>query len=442
MPSAKRCNKENVTPKKVVRAAFERLGLEVTLSAGSNLVFCASRAPGDLIMRNFGTFERLEQRQLLASGATVEVFRVDDDGSDFFAADFTSIQDAVDAADENDIVLVAPGTYEESVVVGSDKPGLKLYSQRPHKAVIVAPATETEATVKVHANDVQLRGFTIHGTPGIVAAVFVGDTDADGASALIRRNHIAVRDGTPLTGDQRGIAILVGDSSVIAGDTVGSATIRDNQIDDFQKAGVVINGPGSEGAVIRNTIVGTPAVQGQAAQVGIQVGQGSDGEVRHNIIRDLRFEPDPAATQFGATGILIFSAGDVAVSHNRISGGDGVANTNTGILVLSSDDVWVAHNRIDDVDVGIYVVTSSGTTISRNQIYRSELGIVIQDSDHAFVEHNRMYDSNSFDIALLSVLDSDLLYNRSFKDTDPDFFDDAGPGVNNWVGNKGELVYS
>jgi len=48
---------------------------------------------------------------LLSTSAVADVWHVDDDDADFPGADFNTIQDAVDAADDGDTILVYPGTY-------------------------------------------------------------------------------------------------------------------------------------------------------------------------------------------------------------------------------------------------------------------------------------------------------------------------------------------
>ena len=92
---------------------------------------------------------------------------VDDDRADRPGAQFTSIQDAVDAADENDRILVYPGTYTEQVVIsGSDKDGLSIRSVRRWQAEVVAPDELTGAPAIIRVSDadrVTVDGFLIEG---------------------------------------------------------------------------------------------------------------------------------------------------------------------------------------------------------------------------------------------------------------------------------------
>ena len=74
-------------------------------------------------------------------------------------------------------------------------------------------------------------------------------------SATIYGNHITrVRDANPaLHGCQDGIAVLIGRQ---AEDQVGNALLRNNQIDLYQKGGVVVDNAGSYAWVTQNQITG------------------------------------------------------------------------------------------------------------------------------------------------------------------------------------------
>jgi hypothetical protein len=88
----------------------------------------------------------------------------------------------------------------------------------------------------------------------------------DGASASITRDAVTdIRDVSPsLYGCQFGVAILVGReywptsdfSSTPVVDFVGTATISRTAVSGYQKAGIVVDGPGSSASVSDNTVTG------------------------------------------------------------------------------------------------------------------------------------------------------------------------------------------
>jgi nitrous oxidase accessory protein NosD len=362
--------------------------------------------------------EHLERREVL-SGAT---WLVDDDGQQFPAAQFSSIQDAVDAASAGDRVVVAAGTYVETVTIGADKNGVRLQSEDRHAAVIKAPAGAKLAVHVDGANEVAIQGFTIYGATSVVAAVYVGGEDADGGSADISHNHVAVRDGTALTGAQTGLAILVGKVSALPDYPLGAAaaTIHHNLVDNYQKGGVVVNGPAASAEIAHNQVVGTPATYtlGQAAQNGIQVSGGADASIHHNVVADNAYTPNPTGTQWAASGILVSGAGHVVIAHNVVTGGDSTGDNN----------------------VGIYVYATNGVQLSQNTVQGNDWGILLYDVENARVEQNNIQDSDVVGLALYEVLNSDLRSNRG-RGNAFDFLDDADEGVNNWSKNKGELFY-
>lgn len=362
-------------------------------------------------------FQQLESRRVLSAVSPVDTLFVDDDfvSDDPVAGEYDTIQEAVDAANKNDRIMVAEGTYNEAVKIDDTKDGLELRSRKPLEAVIEAPDDTEVATVHIDsANDVQLVGFTIHGTPGIEAAVFVGG--GDGGSVDILKNHIAVRDGTLLTGAQDGLGVLVGQSSALPGGTA-TATISNNLIDNYQKGGIVVNGAGSSAEITHNEVVGTPSVQGQAAQNGIQVSGGADAIISHNVVANNSYTPDPTAIQWAATGILAFQAGDVEISHNTVSGSEGAQDNNVGIYVYGTDDVEVSHNKLRDNDYGI----------------------ILFGLEDALVEHNDIQDSDLYGILAYDVANSDFLHNRAKNSGISDFADFYGDN-NNWFKNKGDLA--
>jgi hypothetical protein len=251
---------------------------------------------------------------------------------------YNSIQVAVLASAPGDTVLVCPGTYEEQVKVPAGKNDLTIRSKVAWAAIIKAPpvmvATDDGFTiVEVSSStNVSILGFTITG-PGPIGCgslhygVFVGG----GGSANIVGNHItAIRDqydlsrgSTELSGCQNGVAVRVGRNFT---GQVGRANVVGNLLDDYQKGGVVIDGPGSFGFVSSNQVVGFGPAK-IIAQNGIQVSRKAVATVDRNNVRLHQFAPfppNPVLAAVPSEGILLFGASTpgTVISNNRVTDND------------------------------------------------------------------------------------------------------------------------
>jgi hypothetical protein len=268
--------------------------------------------------------------------------------SDCPNATSNSIQLAVLTAAPGDTVLVCPGTYQEQVRVPA-KTNVTIRSKVPLAAIIKAPPVMTplidgsSSIVEITAAsaNVSLLQFVITG-PGAAVGCGSGLTYGvyvnGGSSANIVGNHItAIRHPyetytdpatnvvtTELSGCQSGVAVRVGRN---ASAQVGRANILNNLIDDYQKGGVVIDGPGSYGLVRGNQIIGFGPSK-TIAQNGIQVSRKAVATVDQNIVRRNQYAPSialgPDAALVSSEGILLYGAstpGSV-ISNNRVTNND------------------------------------------------------------------------------------------------------------------------
>jgi hypothetical protein len=304
------------------------------------------------------------------AGDGPNMFIVDDDLAQCPNAQFTTIQAAVDVAGGGQ-VKVCPGTYDEQVqIVGHVHDGLRLFSEQPLQAVIKYPLVETKQPRSVvwvkDADDVDIQHFTISGpftVPGCNNERHTGVRIGDDASATIYGNHITeIRNSVPaLRGCQDGIAVQVGRRSEFQ---AGSAIIRNNLIDLYQKGGVLVDGPGSYALVTQNQILGDLALTSLIAQNGVQVGRESSADVDHNIVRD-NFYFNVANPNDSASGILLFETdAHVSVDHNDLSNnGIGIAIFEDSIgLLISHNNVTGSHDNGIEAFVG-----SAANTISYNK---------------------------------------------------------------------------
>lgn len=99
---------------------------------------------------------------------------VDDDGEQCRNAEFTTIQEAVDAAAPGDKIKVCAGLYEESVQVDKSlflkgeggNPEKRTEEGDPTKEAIVDPPTSGTPGFNLQADNVRVRGFTVTGAEG------------------------------------------------------------------------------------------------------------------------------------------------------------------------------------------------------------------------------------------------------------------------------------
>jgi hypothetical protein len=301
------------------------------------------------------------------------MFIVDDDHAQCPNAAFSRIQDAVDAAPPGAQIKVCPGTYPEQVRI--TKNDLTLFSLVPLQAVIQAPAVMTypnSIVTVTGATGVSIRQFTISGPyvavdPGACAGLtdrHTGVRIIDG-SATIYGNHITrVRDINPaLFGCQDGIGVLVGRQFE---GQVGTAILRNNQIDLYQKGGVVVDNAGSYAWVTQNEISGE-GLTNITAQNGVQVGRGAAADVDHNDISRNQFVR--ALSTDTASGVLLFETdAHVSTDHNDVfQNGVGIDVDENAIgLTIAHNDV---HENIND-GIGAFE-DSSNNLISYNKAFNN-----------------------------------------------------------------------
>jgi parallel beta-helix repeat protein len=339
-------------------------------------------------------------------GAAGGTLVVDDDGAQCKKADFTTIQAAVSAAQPGQKIQVCAGTYTEQVTITTN--GLSLESKGNQDAIIKAPAVmaDVKAIVRVSgAQDVSIKGFTITGPGGSGCDSLRYGVKLDGgASATIEKNHITQIHDNPFSGCQNGNAIQVGRQS--DGFGPGSAKIKNNEIDNYQKSGIVVDGAGSYADIDNNDItgVGPTAI---IAQNGIQISRTATADVRKNQVTDNQYSPMTVAS----AGILLFDAGaGVELKDNTL-----LRNDESAYLV-NADGVNVHHNK------------SSDNTFD---------GFGLDETDNATISHNESNDNGGDGIWVGSDSTGNTIeHNKMKNNADHDAHDDAAPGANNWDKNK------
>jgi len=151
----------------------------------------------------------------------------------------------------------------------------------------------------------------------------------DGADVHIHDSSISEIGEKPFNGTQHGVAIY------FAFGTNAKGNIHDNLVWDYQKGGIVVNGPYAKASIERNTVIGLGPVN-FIAQNGIQAGYGADTEIDQNLVSGNSYT---GASQTASGGIILVG-GDCY-------GGDATVSTDVHQNTALGNDVGVWFSNLD-----------------------------------------------------------------------------------------------
>ncbi len=267
--------------------------------------------------------------------------------------EYTSVQTAINGATTGDTIDLCGGSYAEQLQI---EKAVTLVGKSGAKIVLPAAPTKSETTCDLERNvarepygagpDQDLVSICTTGKVTLehltLEAKWPAGTCDDslygvvvGGGATLEATKVTL-DGAgayPINGCQGGVGIQVGSN---AGSQVGHATLGKDTIENYQKNGMTIDGPGSTATVTKTTITGAgPSNQGQN---GIQVSRGAVATISKvtisgdecNIVGTCGYESASQWEEDGA-GVLFYQAGSSSsVSNSKLS------NNNIGVEYVSA----------------------------------------------------------------------------------------------------------
>lgn len=168
----------------------------------------------------------------------------------------------------------------------------------------------------------QVNGANIHG------ANYFGVVN-NGANVQVQNSTVSDIGETPLNGSQHGVAIYFAFGSNARGN------IHDNIVWNYQKGGIVVNGPLSNADVHDNTVIGQGPVN-YIAQNGIQLGFGAQGNAHNNLVIGNSY-----------TGNGLTASGGILLVGGDCYGGSTQTGSNVQLNVVIGNDVGVWFSNLD-----------------------------------------------------------------------------------------------
>jgi len=284
------------------------------------------------------------------------IWTVDDDGP----ADFHTIQEAINAADEGDTVLVYPGTYYENVIVNKT---LTVKSQSgAENTIVCTPDSETGKSVfEITADDVELTGFTIKDS---TTRTIQGDPFNPSSYVDACGIYTATCTGTKITRN-----IVKNNFEGIVFADCSDILVSENQITGNIHEGIRL-AYSTSATVIKNNIIGNLFPRLSTA-TGLVFFHCSDSNVTENQI---------VANNNGA---VVNNSHNITVSSNNIT-----ANEFHGLNLVSSYSNTVFGNTMKKNTYGICPSGSTNTQIYENILQENEHGIACYGASNNFVYHN------------------------------------------------------
>ncbi|MGD9675610.1 MAG: right-handed parallel beta-helix repeat-containing protein, partial [Candidatus Bipolaricaulia bacterium] len=253
---------------------------------------------------------------------------------------YATIGLAITGVADDGTIYVAEGTWQEQVVLSTDKSligsgsGTVIESPVTLTQFFSTGATKNYPIIYIHdAESASVRDLIVDGLGrgnSNYRFIGIGFYNAGGTVDGVEIRNIR---NTPFSGAQHGVGLYAYNvDGTPRGLVISSSTIR-----DFQKNAMAIMGTGLTVTVTGNVIVGAGPTT-VTAQNGVQLSSGAAGTIQDNSISGIWY----TGAGWAASSILIFDAADgVAVVGNTITGGQ------VGVYGYLTDDLVIERNVIE-----------------------------------------------------------------------------------------------
>ena len=308
----------------------------------------------------------------LSAVTPVRTWYVDDDLVEYPAADFTAIQDAVDAAGTDDTVIVYPGTYNENVSVNKE---VTIRSYSGAESTFVTAANPNDHVIEVTADGVAIEGFSIHGATGNdYAGIYLNGVDG----CAIEDNRCG---WNAEHGNRYGIHLYSASDN-----TIMRNIANENGIGIYMESS-------SDTILTDNTMINDGIfISGDALEHWNTHTIDSSNIVNGSPVYYLSDE-DGGTVPAKAGQVVLANCSNIVIENQKVSG------VTMGIALGFSSHNEVRHNSVNDSLVGIYLSNSHDNTLYQNSLSDNNLNIQSEASSNTWSSPEKMaytYNGNHY----------------------------------------------
>jgi parallel beta-helix repeat protein len=277
---------------------------------------------------------------------------------------YSSIQDAINAANPDDTVYVENGTYYESVYVNKT---ITLVGKNPDTTVIDGSRSNTTYDPVIviggeAASDFVLRNFTVRGSKNAWGVLISGASNVTVVNNIIVNNH----------------------GGMSADGSMDNAIINNTIANNIYEGLLLFE---SSGNTIKNNIINENlynfGIQESAFDNDIDESNRINGKPVYYLVNQTSMTIDPIT--YPEIGYLaLINCSDITVENLSLS------NNQNGILVAENENITLKDNFFANNVAGIDIQNSAENILQDNKVANGWRGIVLTGSPYNILKRNSL----------------------------------------------------